>query len=118
MDVDRMSIFISDEAKQKFQSFWFGLATPILIGGGCSLFSLGVLSTHDGPVSEFSYVEYFFAVFWILGHLVLWPLSAWWLFRRAKKLENLHLKRGSLISMSVAFFWVTSTILLGLTLHF
>ena len=61
--------------------------------------------THDGPVSEFSYVEYFFAVFWVGGQLVLWPLSAWWLSRRAKKLENLPLKKGSLLSMRLALIW-------------
>ena len=108
-----MSIFVSDEAKQKFQGFWLGLATPILIGWGCSLFSLSILSTHDGPVSELSYVEYFFVVFWIGGHLVLWPLTGWWLSRRAKKLENLPLKKGSLLSMRLALIWVTFIVLGG-----
>ncbi len=111
-----MSIFISDEAKQKFQGFWLGLATPILIGWGCSLFSMRILVTHDGPVSEFSYVEYFFAVFWVGGQLVLWPLSAWWLSRRAKKLENLPLKKGSLLSMRLALIWGLFLVL-GVTLQ-
>ena len=100
-----MSIFINEEVKKNTKDYWFGLATPILIGWGCSLFSLSVLSTHHGPVSEFSYVAYFFAVFWVLGHLVLWPLTAWWLISRAKKIESLPYKNGGMMSIKLYIIW-------------
>ena len=96
-----MAIFTSDEAKKNATGYWFGLAAPIVIGWGCSIGAMGVLMGHDGPVSEFSYVEYFAAVVWVGGGFVLWPLSAWWLFRRAKEQENSPGEKGSLMSLKV-----------------
>lgn len=103
---ERMSIFINDKIKQNTIRYWFGLMVPILIGVGCSLLSLSILMTHDGPVSELRYIDYFFVVFWVSGTLVIWPLSAWWLIRRAKKSEDVPRIKGAYASLKLYMLWL------------
>lgn len=103
---ERMSIFINDKIKQNTIRYWFGLMVPILIGVGCSLLSLSILMAHDGPVSELRYIDYFFVVFWVSGTLVIWPLSAWWLIRRAKKSEDVPRIKGAYASLKLYMLWL------------
>ena len=101
-----MSIFISKEAKDKAQGYWFGLLIPLLTGWGVSLFSMAVLMSRDGPVSEMTYVDYFLMAGWIAGGLVVHPLCAWWLIRRAKELENTPCIKGAYMSIKLYIFWL------------
>lgn len=96
-----MSIFINNEVKNNTTSYLFGLMVPILIGWGCSIISMSILMSHDGPVSELTYVHYFFFALWILGFVVIWPLLAWKLMLRAKKLENLSYNKGAWMSIKL-----------------
>lgn len=115
-----MSIFINNEIKQNTLGYWFGLATPILIGWGCSLFSLAVLMTRDTPVNETSYVDYFLMTLWVSGHLVLYPLCAWWLILRGKKLANVPCIKGAYLSIKLYMIYllylgvsIISSVILG-----
>ena len=113
-----VSIFINSQAKENTKGYWFGLVLPIVIGWGVSLFSLSILTLHEGPVSEMTYVEYIFLTFWVLGHLVIWPLFAWWLFRRAVRLENKSCKKGAYMSMKLYTVWLLFIILPETILEF
>ena len=109
-----MSIFINDEAKESFKGFWFGLAIPILVGVGVTTVSLMVLMSSDLHIDHYSYIDYFFLIFVMSGHLVIWPLLAWWLLRRANKLQNLHRRRGASMSIKLYIIWVTWVVVAGL----
>ena len=109
-----MSIFINDEVKENFKGFWFGLAIPILVGVGITTVSLMVLMSSDFHIDHYSYIDYFFLIFVMSGHLVIWPLLAWWLLRRANKLQNLHRRRGASMSIKLYIIWVTWIVVAGL----
>tara|TARA_B100000965_G_scaffold230495_1_gene192988 strand:- start:877 stop:1218 length:342 start_codon:yes stop_codon:yes gene_type:complete len=109
-----MSIFINDEVKENFKGFWFGLAIPILVGVGITTVSLMVLMSRDFHIDHYSNIDYFFLIFVMSGHLVIWPLLAWWLLRRANKLQNLHRRRGASMSIKLYIIWVTWIVVAGL----
>lgn len=109
-----MSIFINDEVKENFKGFWFGLAIPILVGVGLTTVSLMVLMSSDLHIDQYNYIDYFFLIFMMSGHLVIWPLLAWWLLRRANKLQNLHRRRGASMSIKLYIIWVTWIVVAGL----
>jgi len=108
-----MSIFINKEAKERAKSYWFGFLTPILLGVGCSFLSFFVL-VNLFPSDKFTYVPYLFGTFLILGPLVIWPLSAWGLARRANKMENLSCKNGAWTSIKLYIMWVAWIVLAGI----
>ena len=109
-----MSIFINDEVKENFKGFWFGLAIPILVGVGITTVSLMVLMSSDFHIDHYTNIDYFFLIFVMSGHLVIWPLLAWWLLRRANKLQNLHRRRGASMSIKLYIIWVTWIVVAGL----
>ena len=100
-----MSIFISKEAKDKAQGYWFGLLTPLFAGWGVSLFSMAALMSRDEPVRP-DYVDYFFMTGWISGGLVVHPLCAWWLILRAKIVGNTSCIKGAYMSIKLYILWV------------
>ena len=110
-----MSIFVSEEAKQKFQGFWFGLGVPILGGWGISLFSLILLTNRNLGVAgnPYSPVTSIVIILWMSGHLLLWPLLSWLMIRRAKKSGNLHCEKGSRLSLKLAIAWITFIVSVG-----
>ena len=101
-----MSIFISKEAKDKAQGYWFGLLSPLLAGWGVSTFSMTALMSRDGPVSEMTYVDYFFMTGWISGGLVVHPLCAWWVLLRAKIVGNAPCIKGAYMSIKLYILWI------------
>lgn len=109
-----MSIFINDEVKENFKGFWFGLAIPILVGVGLTTVSLMFLMSSDLHIDQYNYIDYFFLIFMMSGHLVIWPLLAWWLLRRANKLQNVHRRRGASMSIKLYIIWVTWVVVAGL----
>ena len=110
-----MSIFVSDEAKQKFQGFWFGLGVPILGGWGISLFSLIILTNRNLGVAgnPYSPMTHVVIILWMSGHLLLWPLLSWLMIRRAKKSGNLHCEKGSRLSLKLAIAWISFIVSVG-----
>ena len=109
-----MSIFINDEVKENFKGFWFGLAIPILVGVGLTTVSIMFLMSSDLNIDQYNYIDYFFLIFMMSGHLVIWPLLAWWLLRRANKLQNVHRRRGASMSIKLYIIWVTWVVVAGL----
>ena len=110
-----MSIFINDEVKENFKGFWFGLAIPILVGVGLSTDSITVLMISDLLVPhQYTFIGVFIILFAMSGHLVVWPLLAWWLIRRANKLQKLHRRRGASMSIKLYIIWVTWIVVAGL----
>jgi len=101
-----MSIFISKEAKDKAQGYWFGLLIPLLAGWGVSTFSMAALMSRDGPVSEMTYVDYFFMTGWISGGLVVHPLCAWVVLLRAKIVGNAPCIKGAYMSIKLYILWI------------
>ena len=110
-----MSIFVSGEAKQKFQGFWFGLGVPIFVGWGISLTSLNILTNKNLGIAgnPYSPMTHIVIILWISGHLLLWPLLSWWLIRRAKKTGNLHCEKGSRLSLKLAIAWIAFIVSVG-----
>ena len=100
-----MSTFVSNEAKQRFQGFWFGLGIPILGGWGISLLSLIILVNANlgGPYRP---VTHIFIILWFSGHLILWPLLSGLMIRRAIKSGNSHCEKGSRLSLKLALIWI------------
>lgn len=109
-----MSIFINDEVKENFKGFWFGLAIPILVGVGISTVSLIVLMSSGLRFEQFTLIHHLILIFMMSGHLVIWPLLAWWLLRRANKLQNVHRRRGASMSIKLYIIWVTWVVVAGL----
>tara|TARA_B100001996_G_scaffold350998_1_gene310736 strand:- start:570 stop:911 length:342 start_codon:yes stop_codon:yes gene_type:complete len=109
-----MSIFINNEAKENFKAFWFGLAIPILGGVAISTVSLIVLMSSGLHFEQFTLIHHLIIIFVMSGHLVIWPLLAWWLLRRANKLQNLHRRRGASMSIKLYIIWVTCIVVAGL----
>ncbi|MBS84920.1 MAG: hypothetical protein CMA90_07365 [Euryarchaeota archaeon] len=110
-----MSIFVSDEAKQKFQGFWFGLGVPIFGGWGISLFSLILLTNKNLGIAgnPYSPMTHIVTILWMSGHLLLWPLLSWLMIRRAKKSGNLHCEKGSRLSLKLAIAWIAFIVSVG-----
>lgn len=110
-----MSIFVSDEAKQKFQGFWFGLGVPILGGWGISLFSLILMTNRNLGIAgnPYSPVTSIVIILWMSGHLLLWPFLSWIMIRRAKKSGNLHFEKGSRLSLKLAIAWIAFIVSVG-----
>lgn len=107
-----MQIFVNKEVKQNTIDYWFGMGIPIVVGWGCSLFALFILmTTHDGPVSEMGFIEYFLSAIFGGGHLFLWPVIAWWLKLRANESGNLPYKKGAILSLKLYAIWVVFFIL-------
>ena len=112
-----MSIFINKEMKDNAKNYWFGLLTPIVIGWGCSLFSFSVLIIRDVRVGEYGYIDYFFGIFMVLGHLIIWPLLAYLLIiQHANKFENLFYKKGVGMSIKLYIIWVVFFVVPGIIL--
>ena len=109
-----MSIFINNEAKENFKGFWFGLAIPILVGVGLSTVSITVLINSDLLVPhQYTFIGVFIILFAMSGHLVVWPLLAWRLIRRANKVQNLPRKKGAWLSLKLYMIWVTWIVVAG-----
>jgi len=86
-----------------------GLGIPIGLGLGGSLFSLIVLTGFfDGSPTA---IVYFFALMLHICHLILWPSSAMWLIVRGRKLENLPLRGGALLSLKLYAGWMVLFVL-------
>ena len=109
-----MSIFINNEAKENFKGFWFGLAIPILVGVGITTVSLIVLMSSGLRFEQFTLIHHLILILMMSGHLVIWPLLAWWLIRRANKLQKLHRRRGASMSIKLYIIWVTWIVVAGL----
>ena len=111
----KLSIFVSEEAKQKFQGFWFGLGVPIFGGWGISLFSLILLTNRNLGVAgnPYSPMTHIVIILWMSGHLLLWPLLSWLMIRRAKKSGNLHCEKGSRLSLKLAIAWIAFIVSVG-----
>jgi len=109
-----MSIFINDEVKENFKGFWFGLAIPILVGVGITTVSLIVLMSSGLRFEQFTLIHHLILILMMSGHLVIWPLLAWWLIRRANKLQKLHRRRGASMSIKLYIIWVTWIVVAGL----
>ena len=107
-----MSISVSNEAKQRFQGFWFGLGIPILGGWGISLLSMNILVNGNlgGPYRP---VTHIFVMLWFSGHLLLWPLLSWLMIRRARKSGDSQCEKGSRLSLKLALIWIAFIISIG-----
>ena len=108
-----MSIFINDEVKENFKGFWFGLAIPILVGVGITTVSLIVLMSSGLRFEQFTLIHHLILILMMSGHLVIWPLLAWWLIRRANKVQNLPRKKGAWLSLKLYMIWVTWIVVAG-----
>ena len=115
LEREKLSIFVSEEAKQKFQGFWFGLGVPILGGWGISLFSLILLTNRNLGIAgnPYSPMTHIVIILWMSGHLLLWPLLSWLMIRRAKKSGNLHCEKGSRLSLKLAIAWIAFIVSVG-----
>ena len=108
-----MSIFIDEKVKENFLHYWFGLGAPIVVGFGITLFSFIFLIGFE----EFFLNDDFFiilniiVIFANLGHLVIWPLFAWWLKSHAKPIEKEGIEKGARISIKLYLVWLVFIVL-------
>ena len=108
-----MSIFINEDVKKRYLYYWFGLGAPIIIGFGITLFSFIFLMIFG---ENFLNDKYFFIVgiiviFANLGHLVIWPLSAWWLKSHANTIGEERIENGARMSIKLYLVWIVFVIL-------
>jgi len=85
------------------KDYWYGLVIPIILGLGSSLFSLIVLLNADN--SSFSFVI-FFATFFHLGHILLWPLSAVFLKNAGGEFGDFPYQNGASLSLKLYAIWM------------
>ena len=85
------------------KEYWYGLVIPIILGLGSSLFSLIVLLNADK--SSFTFVI-FFATFFHLGHILLWPVSAVFLKNAGGEVGNFPYRNGASLSLKLYAIWM------------
>ena len=91
---------------KKTSDYWYGLLIPICLGLGGSLFSLIVLFGMADPSRLAPSLLIFFVLLLHMGHLVLWPSSAAFIFFKGSKTENLLSKNGALLSLKLYAVWM------------
>lgn len=106
-----MPIFINEEVKDKTKKFWFGLGVPIVIGFGWTFVVVGFIVNLPNfgewlANNENILVDLFLVIMINLGHLVIWPLLAWWLMSRANTIDDLYYKKGAWMSMKLYIAWM------------
>ena len=109
-----MSIFLSNRAKENAKGFWYGLLFPIAVGLGTSLLSMFVVMRFETSIIRDSFVEDVLLAIYLLGVMVIWPLFAYRLFSRAKKLGKEHLRNGSRMSIILYLFFLFCVVLPGI----
>ena len=85
--------------------YWYGLLIPICLGLGGSFFSLMVLLSMTSWLLDNNRL-FFFALLFQMGHAVLWPSSAAFIFFQGKKSGNLLSKNGALLSLKLYAVWM------------
>lgn len=108
-----MSIFIDKEVKKESLNYWFGLGFPIVIGFLITLFPFISYVVFEDIFlnNQFNYIEYFVFIIGNSGHLVIWPLLAWWLQSRALKNENSSCEEGANLSIRLYVIWIVFIII-------
>ena len=107
-----MPIFINEEVKDKTKKFWFGLGVPIVIGFGWTFVVVGIIVNMPRNFEEYLvnneniFVNLFLVIMMNLGHLVIWPILAWWLMSRANTIDDLYYKKGAWMSMKLYMAWI------------
>ncbi|MAK05173.1 MAG: hypothetical protein CMA03_04740 [Euryarchaeota archaeon] len=107
-----MPIFINKEVKDKTKKFWFGLGVPIVIGFGWTFVVVGIIVNMPRNFEEYLvnneniFVNLFLVIMMNLGHLVIWPILAWWLMSRANTIDDLYYKKGAWMSMKLYMAWI------------
>ncbi len=107
-----MPIFINEEVKDKTKKFWFGLGVPIVIGFGWTFVVVGIIVNMPRNFEEYLVnnenilVNLFLVIMMNLGHLVIWPILAWWLMSRANTIDDLYYKKGAWMSMKLYMAWI------------
>ena len=109
-----MSIFLSNRAKENAKGFWYGLLYPIVVGLGTSLFSMFMVLRFETSIIRDSFVEDVLLAIYLLGIMVIWPLFAYRLFSRAKKLGKEPVRDGSRMSIILYIFFIFFIILPGI----
>ena len=108
-----ISIFNDEIVKRNFLHYWFGLGAPIIVGFGITLFSFIFLMSFE----EFFLNEDYFiilniiVIFANLGHLVIWPLFAWWLKSYANTIEKEGVENGAGVSIKLYLVWIVFIVL-------
>ena len=103
-----MSDEVADSPKTETintSGYWYGLFIPICLGLGGSFFSLVVLLGMTDRVLDYSLL-FFFALLFHMGHAVVWPSSAAFIFFQGKKSGNLLSKNGALLSLKLYAVWM------------
>ncbi|MBS73195.1 MAG: hypothetical protein CMA91_02945 [Euryarchaeota archaeon] len=118
--VKLMSVFISNKAKERTKNFWFGLAIPIVVGVGTSLFSMSFWMMNGESIAndEYAISDYFFGTFYISGVLIIWPLLAWLLLQRANKSQILGYREGCRMSIKIYIGLIIFIIISNLSAFF
>ena len=107
-----MSDEVADSPKTETintSGYWYGLLIPICLGLGGSFFSLMVLLSMTSWLLDNSLL-FFFALLFQMGHAVLWPSSAAFIFFQGKKSGNLLSKNGALLSLKLYAVWMVGSI--------
>tara|TARA_B100000287_G_scaffold411088_1_gene440180 strand:- start:513 stop:797 length:285 start_codon:yes stop_codon:yes gene_type:complete len=90
----------------------------MLCGFGVSLFSVLFLENSDNTVSEFTIIENFFLLLYVLGVAVIWPLLAYRGVKSANKSENYSRKKGGIMSLKLYIVFMVFILVNGLILTF
>ncbi|HJM55324.1 MAG TPA: hypothetical protein QGI72_03675 [Poseidonia sp.] len=101
---DEVTDNLNTETK-KTRDYWYGLLIPICLGLGVSFFSLIVLLGMSDRLLDYSLL-FFFALLFHMGHLILWPSSAAFIFFQGVKSGNLLSKNGALLSLKLYAVWM------------
>ena len=106
-----MSDEVADSPKTETintSGYWYGLLIPICLGLGVSFFSLMVLLSMTSWLLDNSLL-FFFALLFQMGHAVLWPSSAAFIFIQGKKSGNLLSKNGiiwNFLNIAIVLFLI------------
>ena len=85
--------------------YWYGLLTPICLGLGGSFLSLMVLLGNTSLLLDHGLL-FSFVLLFHMGHAVVWPSSAAFIYSRGKKSGNLLSKNGALLSLKLYAVWM------------
>ena len=90
-----MSDEVADSPKTETintNGYWYGLLIPICLGLGGSFFSLMVLLSMTSWLLD-NNLLFFFALLFQMGHAVLWPSSAAFIFFQGEKVRKLVIEK-------------------------